>query len=88
MQFRCAYRANGSCSNTCVYSPGSSVLKPRPSCLRRPWNTTVRVGALTPMAKVSVQNRTCRGNAAALTSAKPCCNSWLQSKLRYCWAGL
>lgn len=44
---------------TCVYSPGNRFLKPRPSCLRSEWNTTVRVGALTPMAKVSVQNRTC-----------------------------
>lgn len=30
-----------------------------PSCLRSPLNTTVRVGMLTPMAKVSVANSTC-----------------------------
>mmetsp|Transcript_16645 Transcript_16645/g.42686 ORF Transcript_16645/g.42686 Transcript_16645/m.42686 type:complete len:323 (-) Transcript_16645:661-1629(-) len=42
----------------CVYSPGSSERKLLPSCLRVEWKTTVRVGALTPMAKVSVANRT------------------------------
>jgi len=41
-------------------SPQVTHRKPFPSCLRREWKTTVRVGAFTPMAKVSVQNSTCK----------------------------
>jgi hypothetical protein len=40
-------------------------LKFLPSCLRSEWKTTVRVGAFTPMANVSVQNSTCKGKVNA-----------------------
>src|SRR4029434_9199992 len=39
--------------------PGSRFLKPVPSCLRMESNTTVLAGMFTPMAQVSVANRTC-----------------------------
>ena len=37
---------------------GCTHLKDLPSCLRKLWKTTVLAGALTPIAKVSVENRT------------------------------
>ena len=40
-----------------VYSPESRVLKLWPSCFLREWKTTDLAGALTPMAKVSVEKR-------------------------------
>lgn len=46
-------------------------LKDLPSCLRRLWKTTVRAGALTPMAKVSVEKSTFmrpRQNSISTTS--------------------
>jgi len=46
-------------------------LKDLPSCLRRLWKTTVRAGAFTPMAKVSVENSTLmrpRQNSISTTS--------------------
>lgn len=42
----------------CTYSPGSRSRKVEPSCLRMESNTTVRAGMFTPMAKVSVANKT------------------------------
>ena len=40
-------------------APASSGRKSRPSCLRSEWKTTVRAGAFTPIANVSVLNSTC-----------------------------
>ena len=40
------------------HESASAHLNSLPSCLRRDWNTTQRAGALTPMAKVSVENST------------------------------
>ena len=57
-------------------------LKDLPSCLRRLWKTTVLAGALTPMAKVSVEKSTLmspRQNSISTTSfmigSSPMCNS-------------
>ena len=41
--------------------PGSRFLKPVPSCFLILSNTTVLAGMLTPMANVSVANRTWEG---------------------------
>lgn len=45
----------------CTYSPGSRSRKVEPSCFRMESNTTVRAGIFTPMAKVSVANKTWDG---------------------------
>ena len=58
----------------CTYSPGSRSRKVEPSCFRMESNTTVRAGIFTPMAKVSVANKTWdgegkRGSAKGLNTA-------------------
>lgn len=60
----------------CTYSPGSRSRKVEPSCFRMESNTTVRAGIFTPMAKVSVANKTWdgegkRGSAKGLNTAVP-----------------
>ena len=50
---------------------GTPHLKPLPSCLRKLWKITVLAGALTPMAKVSVEKSTLtrpRQNSISTTS--------------------
>mmetsp|Transcript_8517 Transcript_8517/g.31191 ORF Transcript_8517/g.31191 Transcript_8517/m.31191 type:complete len:387 (+) Transcript_8517:1060-2220(+) len=42
----------------CVYSPGSIPRNSLPSCFRKSWKHTDRAGAFTPIANVSVENRT------------------------------